>query len=396
MMSLSALMNGLRYRTPIGWKQLKHSPSRLFVACTGVAFANLLILMMWGMHGSQAVTTKRPIESFKADIFLISPTANDLNDSGTLPRRRLDQALSLAAVKDGSAINIGAVSFRNPTTQEVQTLSIYGIDPDKDLMTDPDITTQRDKLKIADSVLLDREARGDFASLVRRAENGEMPRVELLGRTVAIEGLFSQGGSFSADGVIFASDQTFMRLVPRRSQGAVSAIVLQLAPGQDAEAVAADLRRLLPASDTKVLTKAAFQAHAVSYNERKRPIGILLYSAMLIAFVVGTVIVYQILSADVADHLGEYATFKAMGFTDTYLLGIVFEEAVILACIGFVPGLIASLGVYKLLAAMSGMPIFMPPSRAAMAFCFTLAMCFISGAIATRKLASADPADVFG
>jgi len=386
----------LRFRTPIGWLQLIHSPMRLLVACTGVAFANLLILMMWGMNGATLVATARPIQAFKADIFLISPEGNDLNDSGTLPRRRLDQALSLAGIRDGSAINIGGVSFRNPTTHEVQNLTIFGIDPDKDLMADPAIARQRDKLKLADTVLLDRAARGDFSRLVDRIDRGELPRVELLGRTVTIEGLFSLGSSFTADGVIIASDQTFMRLVPRRSQGAVSAIVLQVTPGCDPEQVAADLRLLVPTSDTRVLTSAGFQRHAQDYQQRKRPIGILLYAAMLIAFVVGTVIVYQILSADVADHLGEYATFKAMGFTDAYLLGIVFEEALVLAVAGFLPGLIGAVGLYKLLSALSGIPMFMPPSRALLAFGFTLLMCFVSGAIATRRLATADPADIFG
>lgn len=391
-----AFVETLRSRTPIGWLQLSHSKARLAVAATGIAFANILVLMMWGMNASTLTATARPIQAFKADIFLVSPEGNDLNDSGTIPRRRLDQALSIPGVRDGSAVNIGMVTFRNPVTRENSSLTVFGIDPDKDLMIDPAITAQRDTLKLADSVLLDRAARGNFRELAGRIEQGDVPRVELVGRTVSLEGLFSLGGSFSADGVLIASDQTFMRLVPRRSKGAVSFILLQLEPGTDAEHVASDLRRLLPASDTRVFTSPGFQSHAQTYQQRKRPIGILLMSAMLIAFVVGTVIVYQILSADVADHLGEYATFKAMGFTDLYLLGVIFEEAVVLAVIGFIPGLVGAMILYEILADLSGMPIFMPLDRAVLAFCFTMLMCIVSGAIATRKLAAADPADIFG
>ena len=391
-----AVLERLATRTPIGWLQLSHSKARLAVAATGIAFANILVLMMWGMNASTLTATARPIQAFKADIFLLSPEGNDLNDSGTIPRRRLDQALSIPGVRDGAAISIGMVTFRNPVTRETSSLTVFGVDPDKDLMADPAITAQRDKLKLADTVLLDRAARGNFKALAARIDKGEMPRVELVGRTVSIEGLFSLGGSFTADGVLIASDQTFMRLVPRRSKGAVSFITIQIEPGADVERVAADLRRLLPASDSRVFTSQQFQEHAKAYQQSKRPIGILLMAAMLIAFVVGTVIVYQILSADVADHLGEYATFKAMGYTDLFLLGIIFEEAVVLAIIGFIPGLLGALVLYEILANMSGMPIFMPPARAAMAFGFTLSMCVISGAIATRKLAAADPADIFG
>ncbi len=391
-----SILERLRARTPIGWLQLSHSKARLAVAATGIAFANILVLMMWGMNASTLTATARPIQAFKADVFLLSPEGNDLNDTGTIPRRRLDQALTIPGVRDGSAVSIGMVTFRNPLSRENSSLTVFGVDPDKDLMADPAITAQRDKLKLADTVLLDRAARGNFKALAARVDQGEMPRVELVGRTVSIEGLFSLGGSFSADGVLIASDQTFMRLVPRRSKGAVSFIALRLEPGADAERIAADLRRLLPASDTRVFTSAGFQSHAQAYQQRKRPIGILLMAAMLIAFVVGTVIVYQILSADVADHLGEYATFKAMGFTDLYLLGIIFEEAVILAVIGFIPGVIGALILYEILASLSGMPIFMPPARAFMALGFTLIICVVSGAIATRKLASANPADIFG
>ena len=54
--------------------------------------------------------------------------------------------------------------------------------------------------------------------------------------------------------------------------------------------------------------------------------------------VVGMIIVYQILFADIADHLAEYATLKAMGYTNRYLAAVVLMEATILAVVGFVPG----------------------------------------------------------
>jgi putative ABC transport system permease protein len=60
---------------------------------------------------------------------------------------------------------------------------------------------------------------------------------------------------------------------------------------------------------------------------------------VLIGVLVGLVIVYQVLSADVADHMREYATFKAMGYGPRFFLGIVLEEALVLGVLGFLPGL---------------------------------------------------------
>jgi putative ABC transport system permease protein len=113
------------------------------------------------------------------------------------------------------------------------------------------------------------------------------------------------------------------------------------------------------------------------------------------AFVVGVVIVYQVLSTDVNAHLKEYATFKAMGYSNSYLLGVVFEEAIILACLGFIPGFLLPNILYVLAANATALPISMTFSRAILVSSLTVVMCMLSGAIATRKLQSADPADMF-
>jgi putative ABC transport system permease protein len=112
-------------------------------------------------------------------------------------------------------------------------------------------------------------------------------------------------------------------------------------------------------------------------------------------FIVGTVIVYQILYSEVSDHMPEYATLKAMGYTQTYLLLVVFQEALILAILGFVPGFGFAMVQYTMARNATLLPIAMTASRAITVIILTILMCFISGAIAVRKLRSADPADIF-
>jgi putative ABC transport system permease protein len=84
-----------------------------------------------------------------------------------------------------------------------------------------------------------------------------------------------------------------------------------------------------------------------------------------------------------------------MGYKNAYLLSIVFEEAIILALLGFIPGLVLPLGLYRLSASATALPIYMTVSRAVLVLMLTVVMCIMSGAIATRKLQSADPADMF-
>ncbi|MDF1749861.1 MAG: ABC transporter, partial [Alphaproteobacteria bacterium] len=67
----------------------------------------------------------------------------------------------------------------------------------------------------------------------------------------------------------------------------------------------------------------------------------------------------------------------------------------ILALFGFVPSLLIALGLYKLVVIGTGLPIFMPMIRPVYVLIGTIIMCTISGAIATRRLVRADPADLF-
>jgi putative ABC transport system permease protein len=112
-------------------------------------------------------------------------------------------------------------------------------------------------------------------------------------------------------------------------------------------------------------------------------------------FVVGGVVVYQILYSDVSDHLAEYATLKAMGYSDLYLLWVVFQEALLLAVLGYIPGFLLSTAIYHLGSSATNLPLFMTLERAVLVFILTLAMCGVSGAIAVRRLKSADPAEIF-
>ena len=56
---------------------------------------------------------------------------------------------------------------------------------------------------------------------------------------------------------------------------------------------------------------------------------------VVISVLVGFVVVYQVLSSDIADHMAEYATLKALGATDRRIAGVVIEQALLLGLIGY-------------------------------------------------------------
>ncbi|MEA5475563.1 ABC transporter permease DevC [Synechococcus sp. CCY9201] len=381
-------------RTPLGWLQLRHERGRFIVALAGIAFADLLMFMQLGFQAALYDSNTRLDRSFNADVVLISPKALNLQNLSTFPRRRLFQALDVPGVVDAQGLYIRTVTWRNPQTLRSATVQVLGFNPDAAVLRLPEVMAQADALKLPDTVLFDRGARGQYAEVIDRIDRGERVTTEIERRTITVAGLFRLGASFGADGTLMASDQTFLRMFPRVSAGSVSVGLLTLAPDQDTAAVVEALKRHLP-DDVKVLSDADFIQFEENYWRVASPVGFIFGLGTAMAFVVGVVIVYQVLSTDVNAHLREYATFKAMGFRNRYLLLVVMEQALILAALGFIPGAVMPVGLYALAANATRLPIAMTAGRAITVFVLTLVMCLASGAIATRRLQAADPAELF-
>lgn len=391
---MRVFLQQLQRRTPLGWLQLNHEKGRLLVALAGIAFADVLMFMQLGFQSALYDSNTRLNRVMRADIVLLSPKALNLQNLSTFSRRRLFQARDVAGVQTATALYINSITWKNPQTRVNATVQMVGFAPDEPALNLPEVNQQLDKLKLPDTVLFDRGARGKYAEAIAQVEQGNPVTTEVDRRTLTITGLFRLGASFGADANVITSDQTFLRLFPRRDASSVSLGLVRVQPGADPAEVAAALSAHLP-SDVRVLTAAEYVQFEENYWRTASPIGFVFGLGTAMAFVVGVVIVYQVLSTDVNAHLKEYATFKAMGYGNSYLLSIVFEEAMILALLGFVPGVVLPIGLYALAANATALPIYMTASRAVLVLLLTLGMCTLSGAIATRKLQSADPADMF-
>lgn len=391
---MTRLLTLLFGRLPIGWLQLSHNRTRLLAASAGVAFANLLVFVQLGILGALNGTTTAPYALFDADIMVSSVDANTLTDGSHIARQRMFQALGVAGIEGGTPLFIANLEWQRADGSSA-TLQTFGVASDAAAFLAPEIAGLTAQLMLEDTVLIDRSTRG-LPQGVLDDVSPENPYVfEANDRTLSAVGTLDVGGGFAADGTLFTSDQTFLRLFGNRSAGAPDHILLKVQDGIDPAFVVDRLRAVLPPESVKVNTVTDAAAADLSYQTTERPTGIIFGFGVLIGILVGVVIVYQILSTDVADHLKEYATFKAMGYGHPFFLGIVFEEAIILAVFGFIPGLLTSIVLYAGLSAATGLPMEMGVDRAVAVLFGTLLACAVSGAIATRRLAAADPADLF-
>lgn len=392
---MTAFLTRLLGRLPIGYLQLMHNPGRLLAALAGVAFANLLVFVQLGLAGSMAESVAIPYRLFQPDLLIVSPAESEsLSDAATLPRQRLFQALVHPDVTGGTTIHVGRSTWISGH-EASSSIQFFGLAPDAAPLFDAALAAPLVSLSLSDTALVDVRTRFVDMRGFAAAHPQAPVAFEFQNRQLGAVGTVSIGGGFGGDGVFLVSDQTFFQLFPQRSSATPSHILLALAPGADPGRVAGELAQLFPPETLRIRTVTQAAEQELRHQMTKRPTGLIFSFGVVIGMIVGIVIAYQVLSADVADHLREYATFKAMGFRSGFFVGIVLEEAILLAAIGFWPGLAFSQLFYQSLAYLTNIPIFMTVERAVAVFVGTIFACSLSGILAMRKLAAAQPADLF-
>jgi putative ABC transport system permease protein len=385
----------MRRPIPLAWLQLSREPLRLAVVVAGVAFAVVLILMQLGFREALFKSAVRYHEALDYDLALLSPKTPFIVYPQSFARGRLYQTLGYEGVAGVTPVYLGQQVWKNPDDlTQTRLIFLVGIDPSRDVLDVAGIDDYWDRVRLADFVLYDRASRPEYGSVVARFEAGQRVMTEVGDRRIEVAGLFELGTSFGIDGSVITSDLNFLRLFPHRSPGAIDLGLVELEPGVDPDAVRDAIAASIP-RDVEVLTRADFIAREKAYWDANAPIGYVFLFGVIMGLAVGGVIVYQILFSDVSEHLHEYATLKAMGYRNAYLFSVVLQESIILSLLGYVPGVLVTLGLYSVSEAATGLPLRLTAERAVVVLILTLAMCCISGAMALRKVRSADPAEVF-
>ena len=381
---------------PVAWLQLSHSRAKLLAAVAGIVFADLLMFMQLGFLASAIDISTYVHRKVRGELVILNPQTESMEAAKAFPRRQLIRAQRHPEVETAAPLYTGIVQWRDPWTGSKRSLFVYGIVPHAQAIAVPGLAESTGPLHEADTCLFDTRTRSrkEFGMVLQKLKAGEPVEAEVNARRIKVVGTTTIGASFAVEGNLVTSDANFIRLFPERSPGAIDVGVVRLRPGADPQQVKADLQRIY-GSDLLVLTIDEFILRETDFLLRTRPIGFIFSVGTVVAFFVGFAIVYQVLFTDVNNHLPQYATLKAIGYTDSYLRMIVLQEALILSLLGYFPGAVLASVLYVLTATAQGLPMQMTISRAVLIFTLTILMCSFSGLLAMRKLSQADAADVF-
>ena len=385
---------------PLAWLQLVKQKVRFFVALAGIAFVAVLMFMQIGFQDALYASATQLHKHLEGDLFLISSQYKSLTSTQSFPRSRLYQILGFNGIESVAPLYLQFAKLKNPINGRKYPIYVLGFEPVKSIFKLPEIEQNFQLLKIPDQVFFDRAARPEFGPIAEYFQKNQPITMEIfsylatIGYQVKVSGLFSLGPSFGVDGNLIVSSSTFFKIFSEHDANEVDIGLIHLQANVNPRTILATLSKSLP-NDVIIMNRQEFIDFEKSYWTLRTPIGFVFNLMVMMAFVVGVIVVYQILYSNISTHFVQFATLKAMGFRNKYLLNVVFQQALILAVLGYIPGFAISLGLYDIAKDATKLPIVMDFSKGLLVFTSVIFMCLTSGFFSTNKLRKVDPAEIF-
>jgi putative ABC transport system permease protein len=381
---------------PLAWRNLTENKRRLLSSVAGTAFAVTLMFMENGFRHAMLDSMVNVIERLDGQIVIISRTLYTLAIPFNFPNRRIVQARDFPEVTGTSPVYVVARSgyWRDLRDGSLDRICVLGVPLEDDVLNIDELKRKRDELGRPDTALADALSRsasfGEFAT-------GQVS--ELSGHKIKLVGTFKLGINSQSNGNLIMSDRNLFRVFPELAgktagDNAVTVGLVRVRPGTDILRLRAQLQAALPA-DVRVLTLEEFIAKERDFWDKVAPIGTVFYIGVVMGFIVGCVICYQVLFSDISDRIGEFATLKAMGYSNLRLFRVVVMQGVYLALLGYLAGLAVSLLLFRWVHEATGLPLDLSRNDPLVILLLSLVMCVLSGAYAARKLLSVDPAQLF-
>jgi len=382
-------------RVPLAWRNLTGDPPRMLMSLLGIGFSVLLMLMQLGFRNSLVDSQVQLVHALNCDAIILSRSKYQLNKLQPFSRRRLHQAVGVEGVVAAEPVYMALpeAMWKNPFDRTRHRIRVVGIDPLASVFRPGNLAALQPRLVTPDTVLLDSRCRGCIGHVA------EGDSTELSGRRVKVVGGFALGTDFQIDGTAVTSSRTFFNLFPeyRAADPKLNRVELGLvtcSPGSDVEAVVGRLNAALP-PDVVTMSRLSLVRLERDFWMANSPVGLVFNLGTVVGFIVGVVICAQILFTEVSEKRPQFATLKAIGYSNGYLTRVVLTQAGLLAVFGFVPGLVASWLIYQGVAGLTGLLMRLSTELSVTVLALTVTMCLVSGLSAVRTVLKMDPADVF-
>jgi putative ABC transport system permease protein len=377
----------LKSAAALAWRIVRHNPDRLIRSVLGITFAILLMLVQLGFRNALLDSSTQFLKSLNTDIVVMASDKQSFLQRGLLPRDRLYQAQSVEGVKAAYPLYLNISLWKNLEDGTLRPIRVLGFVLDDPVFLSKEVNDQSHLLRIPGTALMDSKSKDYYGTV------GPGP-AEIDGRAVEVVGTFPMGTDFQMDGNIIVGEETYFGIARSQRDRSIQMALVELEDDADPDVVTDAINRVLP-WDAAAYQKETLVDRELAYWNRKTPVGIIFMAGMAVGFVAGIVILTQILFTLISDHLSEFATLKAMGYNESYLVWVVLLMAFFLSILGLILALILGIQIYKFIAVLTGLPMALTMTRIGLMVICSMALCAGAGLMALRRVLTLDPAEVF-
>ncbi|HEY3637349.1 MAG TPA: FtsX-like permease family protein [Rhizomicrobium sp.] len=372
-------------RLDLGLRLMLHNRLRLLIASASVAMGVVIVFvelgLLLGMLDAQSIIANL----VRGDLLIMNIARINLHRWDKIDLVRIRQAAAVPGVARVTPLYEDHVGMRDNSDKRVRRIILYAFPPDDIPFKLANPAAISHALKISHGFLYDSLSRPIFGK-VAAGDDIQIDTVPL-----RVGGFVRIGADIVNDGNILMSDGDWVARLPE-SKPLMGLIYLK--PGASVDAVRQRILADLP-PDVTVLTPAEAARRESLYTLRSAPVGLLFAIGMLAGLVIGTINCYQVLYNEITDHLPQFATLKAMGFSNLFLRRIILGQATILSIAGFATGLVFAWLADRYIAGQTMLPIHVGLISGLIVCFFTFIMCMGAGLIAIRRVAVADPAALY-
>ncbi|MDX2222260.1 MAG: ABC transporter permease [Rhodospirillaceae bacterium] len=313
----------------IAMKMLTGDRAKYLGLTFGIAFATLLMSQQVSIFiGLMTRAANQVLDVTEPDIWVMDPRVSYSDEVEALPDMDLQRVRGVPGVGWAVPYYKGLVILR---TKEglLNQISLVGVD-DATLVGAPRtwLKGSLDSLRRPDAIVLDVQG-ADFIWPGEDVELGR--RAEINDRRVVVEGIADVSPPFITFPIAYMRYSEVLRVAPPQ-RNMMSFVLVKAAPGVAPDRLAAEITAQ---TGLQALTWSDFAWRSVVYYLQRTGIPVNFGITVLLGFIVGAAITGQTFYIFVLENLRQFGALKAVGMTNTQILGMVVAQAAVVGAIGF-------------------------------------------------------------
>lgn len=373
-------------KIPLAWDIVTYDKRRLALSLAGIAFSVITMFLEMGFFNGFNDSQINIVPLFNAELVMMHKSKINMMKSSDMTKAILYQALAFNEVKEVIPVYQDSLRLRNAKTDMVHKIGVISFPVGTQPFKIPGLQRYQDSLKKRNTILYDSRSRAIYGDIREGME------IELSGMKYRVGGLIKLGPNFTHNGYVIMGDVNYLPIIGRPDL--ISFGLLRVTPGTDLETLKTKLSSLCP-EDVIIMTPDEVRKRDTHFWTTATSFGIVFGTGLVIGLVIGVMICYQILFNEITDHMPQYATLKAVGFSNAYLVGVVMKIAILYSLLGFLPGLLGAWILYEIIEYFTRIVMYLTFERIIIICGFTVFMSGFSGFLALRKVIKTDPAEVF-